>query len=70
MLFRLKIRPGHSHHIQSHKENVMDTNTPKNVPQSVPIPDESTFDEFLEWTVEEEEAFLKILNDPMNDGIA
>jgi hypothetical protein len=41
---------------------------PKNVPDSVPIPD-GDFEEFLEWTAEEEEEFLKILNDPENDGM-
>lgn len=37
-------------------------NKPKNVPPPVPIPDED-FDEFLEWTAEEEEEFLKVLDD-------
>ena len=35
---------------------------PENVPQSVPILDED-YDDFLEWTEEDEEAFLKIMAD-------
>jgi hypothetical protein len=34
---------------------------PKNVPDPVPIP-ENDFDEFLEWTQEEEEEFMRILH--------
>jgi hypothetical protein len=36
-------------------------NRPGNVPDEVPIPDED-FDEYLEWTPEEEEEFLKIVD--------
>lgn len=40
----------------------MDTqNKPIGAPQPVSIPD-GNFEEYLEWTVEEEEEFLKILN--------
>jgi len=39
---------------------------PENVPQSVPILDED-YDDFLEWTEEEEEAFLKIMSDDEKD---
>ena len=38
-------------------------NIPKNVPQPVPIPDEE-IEDMLEWTIEEEEEFLRILNTP------
>lgn len=41
---------------------------PPGTPDPVPIPDED-FSEFVEWTVEEEEEFLRILNDPENDGM-
>jgi|APFre7841882654_1041346.scaffolds.fasta_scaffold68914_3 hypothetical protein len=39
----------------------MNTPTPKNVPKPVDIPDEEQFEEFLEWTQEEEE-FLHIMD--------
>jgi hypothetical protein len=35
---------------------------PKGVPPPVDIP-EDNYDDYLEWTSEEEEAFLKILNE-------
>jgi hypothetical protein len=38
-----------------------DENVPPGVPKPVPIPEED-FDEFLEWTTEEEEEFLKVLD--------
>ena len=41
---------------------------PKNIPPSIDIPTEEEFEEYLEWTKEEEEEFLRILNDPENDG--
>jgi len=41
---------------------------PKNIPDPVSVPDEEEFEEYLEWTKEEEEEFLRILNDPENDG--
>jgi len=36
---------------------------PKGVPEPVAIPEDENFDDYLEWTAEEEEAFLKILNE-------
>lgn len=46
-------------------------NVPKNKPSEIPdpvaVPDEEAFEEFLEWTREEEEAFLKILDDDIKD---
>jgi len=44
----------------------MEPKKPEGVPPPVPVPDED-FDEYLEWTVEEEEAFLKILEDADKD---
>ncbi len=44
-------------------------NTPKNLPPPVDLPSEEEYEEFLEWTVEEEEEFLRILNDPGTDVI-
>jgi len=41
---------------------MQNTPTPKNVPPPVPIPEED-FDDYLEWTPEEEEAFLSILDE-------
>lgn len=41
---------------------------PKNVPPPVPIPEES-FEEFLEWTPQEEEEFLRLFNDQEKGGI-
>lgn len=41
-------------------------NKPHGVPEPVEIP-EAEFEEFLEWTIEEEEAFLKILEDAGKD---
>jgi hypothetical protein len=38
-------------------------NKPSGIPDPVAVPDEDAFEEFLEWTQEEEEAFLKILDD-------
>ena len=38
-------------------------NTPKNLPPPADIPEEEDYTDFLEWTVEEEEAFLKILDE-------
>lgn len=40
---------------------------PPGVPEPVPVP-EGEFEEYLEWTVEEEEAFLKILEDADKDN--
>jgi hypothetical protein len=37
-------------------------NTPKNIPPLIDIPDADQFEEFLEWTPEEEEAFLLIVD--------
>lgn len=34
----------------------------KSVPPPVSIPDDEIYEDFLEWTPEEEEAFLSILN--------
>ncbi|HEY6438013.1 MAG TPA: hypothetical protein VIY47_15590 [Ignavibacteriaceae bacterium] len=41
----------------------MEPKKPPGTPEQVPIPDEEIFDEILEWTVEEEEAFLKMIED-------
>lgn len=43
------------------KEQSLDK--PKGVPDPVEIPEDENFDDYLEWTAEEEEAFLKILNE-------
>lgn len=43
-----------------------DTPKPKNVPEPVPIP-EVELEEFLEWTIEEEQAFLDLLDDMDQD---
>jgi len=45
----------------------MNTPKPKDVPPPVDIPDEEQFEEFLEWTPEEEEQFLKILNNKQEE---
>ena len=37
-------------------------NTPKNPPDEH-IPDDENYTDYLEWTAEEEEAFLKILDE-------
>jgi hypothetical protein len=42
---------------------------PKDIPDPVSVPDEEQFEEFLEWTLAEEEELLRILNDPENDGM-
>lgn len=39
-------------------------NTPKNLPLPVDLPSEEEYEEFLEWTQEEEEEFLRIINNP------
>ena len=46
------------------KPNEQNSNLPKppGVPKEEPILDEN-YDDYLEWTAEEEEAFLKILNE-------
>ena len=36
-------------------------------PKKPPEPIQEDFDEFLEWTAEEEEAFLSILNEKEDD---
>lgn len=41
----------------------IDTTKPVGVPPPVPVPDAAEFEEFLEWTPEEEEEFLKILDE-------
>lgn len=41
-------------------------NIPKNVPPPVPIPDED-YNEYLEWTPQEEEEFIRMLDDPENN---
>lgn len=41
-------------------------NIPKNVPPPVPIPDDD-YNEYLEWTPEEEEEFIRMLDDPENN---
>lgn len=46
----------------------MNTQRPAGTPTPIAIP-EDDFDEYLEWTLEEEEEFLKIINDPNNDGM-
>lgn len=45
----------------------METNQPKGTPTPVSIPDEQEFEEYLEWTSEEEEAFLRILEETDKD---
>lgn len=42
---------------------------PKNVPPPVPIPEEDSFEEYLEWTPQEEEEFLRLFNDQEKGGI-
>jgi hypothetical protein len=44
------------------------TNKPPGTPEPVEIPD-LEFEEFLEWTTEEEEAFLKIVDDRDGEAI-
>ncbi len=39
---------------------------PHGVPDEVPIPDDD-FNEFLEWTPDEEEAFLQIIKDNLDN---
>lgn len=44
----------------------------KKIPRIQPDPDASindSFDEYLEWTSEEEEEFLRIINDSENNGM-
>jgi hypothetical protein len=47
--------------------NTPEEKVPPGVPKPVPVP-EVGFEEFLEWTQEEEEAFLKILEDADKDA--
>lgn len=47
----------------------MNENKPKNVPPSVPIPEEESFEQFLEWTPEEEEEFLRLFSEQEKGGI-
>jgi hypothetical protein len=53
---------GLSQHITSRNMN-----TPKNIPPS-DIPDDEDYTDFLEWTAEEEEAFLKILDEQKDEN--
>lgn len=43
-------------------------NTPKNLPPPVDVPTEEDYNDFLEWTVEEEEEFLKIIDGQKDDN--
>lgn len=45
-------------------------NKPKGVPDPIELPDDDTFFENVEWTPEEEEAFLKILNEDDDEGVS
>jgi hypothetical protein len=48
----------------------MTENRPKNAPLPGPIPEEESFEEFLEWTAEEEEEFVRMFNEQEKGNVA